>query len=356
MAELADKLAAKGSAFQRARLGSLPYNLLKSGQWEKYYKILSEFEFLSQKIEHPEFGVQALIADYELIDTSEESPNAEKVKALKLIQGALQLSAHILCKEKTQLAEQLLGRMQGFEVPSIQVLLEVAKQRKQTPWLRPLTASLTPPGGRLLRTLSGHSYSVNAVALSLDGTKVISGSGDHTLKVWSLDTQEERLTLNGHSDRVNAVAISPDGTKVISGSTDSTLKVWHLDTGEERLTLNGHSDRVNAVAISPDGTKVISGSTDSTLKVWHLDTGEELLTLKGHSFSVDAVALSPDGTRVISGSDDHTLKVWHLDTGEVIASFTGDSPLFCCAFAPDGMTIVAGDALGRMPFLRLEGA
>ncbi len=38
------------------------------------------------------------------------------------------------------------------------------------------------------------------------------------------------------------------------------------------------------------------------------------------------------------------IKVWHLDMREVIASFTGDSPLSCCAFAPDSETIVAGDA------------
>jgi hypothetical protein len=50
------------------------------------------------------------------------------------------------------------------------------------------------------------------------------------------------------------------------------------------------------------------------------------------------------------------VKLWHLDRGEVIASVTGNSPLFCCAFAPDGVTIVAGDAIGRMHFLRWEGS
>jgi WD40 repeat protein len=131
--------------------------------------------------------------------------------------------------------------------------------------------------------------------------------------------------------------------------------VWNLETGQELLTLKGHSSWVRAVALSPDGTKVISASADKTIKVWNLDTQEELLTLKGHSGAVEAVALNPDGTKVISGSRDSTLKVWNLDAGEVIASFTGDGALTRCAFAPDGVTIVAGDALGRMHFLRLEG-
>ncbi len=33
-------------------------------------------------------------------------------------------------------------------------------------------------------------------------------------------------TLEGHSDDVESVAFSPDGTKIISGSVDKTVKIW----------------------------------------------------------------------------------------------------------------------------------
>ncbi|MFN6480330.1 WD40 repeat domain-containing protein, partial [Nostoc sp. DedQUE07] len=68
----------------------------------------------------------------------------------------------------------------------------------------------------------------------------------------------------------------------------------------------------------------------------------------------NAVAVTPNGKQVISTSDDWTLKIWNLDTGEVIATFTGESYMYCCAVAPDSVTIVAGDASGRVHFLRLE--
>uniref|UniRef100_UPI0026035ED8 hypothetical protein n=1 Tax=Mastigocoleus sp. MO_188.B34 TaxID=3036635 RepID=UPI0026035ED8 len=51
----------KSAAFQRARLNSLPYNLIRSGKLEKYCKLLANFKFIYQKINHPSFGVQALI-------------------------------------------------------------------------------------------------------------------------------------------------------------------------------------------------------------------------------------------------------------------------------------------------------
>ena len=120
--EIADKLA-KSPAFQRARLSSLPYNLVKSRKSEKYFQILTNLVFLEAKINHPELGLQALINDYDLIDEAEVShyseSNYSKVKALKLIQGALRLSAHILNEDKTQLAGQLLIRLQYFQISAL---------------------------------------------------------------------------------------------------------------------------------------------------------------------------------------------------------------------------------------------
>jgi WD40 repeat protein len=79
-----------------------------------------------------------------------------------------------------------------------------------------------------------------------------------------------------------------------------------------------------------------------------------LRTLRGHEGGVWAVAVTGDGRYAVSGSDDQTLKVWDLSSGQVVASFCGDSAIHCCAIAPDKRTIIAGDALGRVHFLRLE--
>ncbi|MEM1394016.1 MAG: WD40 repeat domain-containing protein, partial [Cyanobacteria bacterium P01_H01_bin.150] len=209
-------------AFQRARLSCLPDNLVKSGNLERYYKLLADFNFISQKINHPSFGVQALIEDYDLIDNSEvlNSPeyNSEKIKILKLIQGTLRLSSHVIAEDKNQLPGQLLGRLLSFQKPEIQQLLEQAKNNQNFPWLRPLINSLTPPGGALLRTFRGHSSRVNAVAIAPNGKQAISASADKTLKLWNLQTGEIEHTFTGHSSRINAVAIASNGKQAISAS------------------------------------------------------------------------------------------------------------------------------------------
>ncbi len=131
--------------------------------------------------------------------------------------------------------------------------------------------------------------------------------------------------------------------------------MWDLSSGELLTTLIGHTAEVLDVAIAPDGKTAISASWDNTLKVWDLLSGEAMKTLQGHTSSVRAVVLAPDGKTAVSASGDNTLKVWDLFSGKEIASFSGEIDMLCCGVTPDGATIVAGEELGRVHFLRLEG-
>lgn len=82
--------------------------------------------------------------------------------------------------------------------------------------------------------------------------------------------------------------------------------------------------------------------------------GPLVRTLAGYGDWVNAVAVTVEGQRAVSASDDKTLKVWDVATGHLIATFAGDGATRACAVTGDG-TIVAGDALGQVHFLRLEG-
>ena len=94
---------------------------------------------------------------------------------------------------------------------------------------------------------------------------------------------------------------------------------------------------------------------DETLRLWDVATGETLRIFMGHTHWVSSCAFSPDGRQVLSTSYDETLRLWDLTTGETLAIWHTDAGLRCCAFHPDGVRVLAGDARGGVHFLTIGG-
>ena len=106
----------------------------------------------------------------------------------------------------------------------------------------------------------------------------------------------------------------------------------------------------------PDG-RLASGADDRTIKIWDPASGQLKATLKGHSGVVWALAVLPDG-RLASGADDLTIKLWDPASREPKSSqpqFVADAAILALAFLPAVSTLVAGDASGRLHWLRLPG-
>jgi WD40 repeat protein len=99
-------------------------------------------------------------------------------------------------------------------------------------------------------------------------------------------------TLKGHTKFVWSVAFSNDGTRIVSGSKDRTVRLWDVKTGTLLQTLTGHSNVVFSVSFSIDNHYIASGSHDKTIRVWNVATGENVQTLTGHTLPVSSVAFS----------------------------------------------------------------
>jgi WD40 repeat protein len=202
--------------------------------------------------------------------------------------------------------------------------------------------------------LSGHSAAVWCLAFSPDGQRLATGSVDHTIKLWDVQTGREAITLRGHSDLVCAVAFRPDGHQLVSASHDSTVRVWDATPSEGTpdpgcLTLRGPGAGVNAVAFHPrDRRLVASADTDGTVRLWDVGNGEQIRTLHGRAEIVRGLAFSPDGQRLAAAGggiqkSKKGVTVW--DTGswqEVPPSpLATTGGLHSVAFSLDGRLLAA---------------
>lgn len=111
----------------------------------------------------------------------------------------------------------------------------------------------------------------------------------HTIEMnWRTNPIRPPKILNGHDDHV-ITCLQFSGNRIVSGSDDNTLKVWSAVTGKCLRTLVGHTGGVWSSQMS--GNLIISGSTDRTLKVWDAESGMCKHTLYGHTSTVRCMHL-----------------------------------------------------------------
>ena len=197
----------------------LAWHLAEAGRREELRALLLSLEWLEAKLKAA--GPAALLADFRYLAGDKE---------LKRLEGALRLASHVLARRPEELAAQLLGRLARPASPGIEALLEQAAAWRGRPWLRPRRATLTPPGGALIRTLAGHSGPVQAVAVTPDGRRAVSGSDDATLRLWDLESGRELACFTGDGP-MPCCAIAPDGVRLVAGDALGRLHLLEFIEG-----------------------------------------------------------------------------------------------------------------------------
>ena len=77
-------------------------------------------------------------------------------------------------------------------------------------------------------------------------------------------------TIQEHVGIVASVALSPDGSRIVSGSHDRTVQVWDSKARDEVAALPNRLYPVESVTFSPDGSVIAFGMWGGSVYIWLL--------------------------------------------------------------------------------------
>jgi WD40 repeat protein len=248
------------------------------------------------------------------------------------------------------------------------------KAGKKLPEAPPITVGLQ----RAEHVLQGHKEWVRCLALSPDGTRLLTGDDGGLAILWDVSGRKEvrRLQVPG---RITAAALTPDAGLAALCETcpripydpkaPNATRVWDLATGTVKLDLTkeftgmyGRFINMHAAAFADNGKLLAVGQNDeaAVLKAYlaSVATGKKVrdlgYTSQGNA-GITGIVAHPDGKHLATCGRDTLVRIWQLADGKMVkeigktrgpGSFDGSSWLHAISFSADGLWLAGADMGG----------
>lgn len=152
------------------------------------------------------------------------------------------------------------------------------------------------------------------VRFSADGSRIISGHEDGTVKVWR-EGKSEPVRVLKTGETGETFALSPGEKLLASNPGEEPPRVWDWAASKRVATVGDDASYSHGLAFSPDGRRLATSDILGAMYVWDAKSGKQLLELDGGISSDDALAFSPDGRLLASGGENQNIITWDAQTG-----------------------------------------
>ncbi len=195
-------------------------------------------------------------------------------------------------------------------------------------------------GGKQLLPPLRHDQAVTCMALSPDDRLILTGSSDHTARLWEAHSGVLIGQPLQHQGQISQVAFSPKGQIAATASYDKTAAVWDIRDGKRIGPALDHRDRVNDLCFSPDGRLLVTACDDGSAFVWdQSSTSSAPLELK-HGGKVQFSKFCPRGDVIATSGNDDRLMLWNARTGSLLGeAIKPGGRILEIMFSPDGRVL-----------------
>lgn len=235
------------------------------------------------------------------------------------------------------------------------------------------TAFTRKVGSPFSRSADVHQGCFSTLPAAASPLLLTCGHWDNCFQCFSLADGRLLRTIRQHNDVVTCIAVSSDGSTVVTGSRDTTLMVWktQVTAGERRrgglgmysdrnpksetvvlptpaAVLCGHGDAVTAVAVCAELDLVVSGSKDGTL-ILHTLRDWRYMRSASHpgGGAIDRLVVSPNGLVAVYSHDDIMIHVASINA-KWLASAEANGRLSSLCVSACGDYLVTGGERGQI--------
>ncbi|XP_067365442.1 sterol regulatory element-binding protein cleavage-activating protein isoform X6 [Channa argus] len=143
--------------------------------------------------------------------------------------------------------------------------------------------------------------------------RVVTGSQDHTVRVYRLEDSCCLFTLQGHSGGITAIYI--DQTMVLaSGGQDGAICLWDVLTGSRVSLVYGHRGDVTSLVCT--NSCVISSGLDDLICIWDRSTGIKLYSIQQEVGCGASLGVISESLLVTGGQG--CVSFWDLNFGDLL--------------------------------------
>ncbi|HRQ37127.1 MAG TPA: TIR domain-containing protein [Chloroflexota bacterium] len=200
---------------------------------------------------------------------------------------------------------------------------------------------------------AAHTEQVNDLALTQDGSQLVTASADG-LYLWDMATlqagdlaEAQATTFIPTEQSLTTLALAPDNQTIAAAGQTRGVWLWDRLTGTLQSSL-ANDQTVSALAFSPDGRLLATSGGEVGLNgnlvitVWDTTTGQAVIDPIRPASRVSDIIFTPDGNHFVTAEDHGRVQFYNSSTGEAENLFPHNEAVYTLAFSADGRYLATG--------------
>ena len=203
---------------------------------------------------------------------------------------------------------------------------------------------------RMIDEKAAHRDWIRSVAFAQDAPILAAGSGDGTASLWQVTGQQMApiTRIPQQPTRLRAVALSADGTVLVTAGEDATLRAHTAGEPTGARPRLRHVDWIRAVARNDRGITV-AGCEDGSLRTWENPEQAQPVVISRGRNTVWSTAFAGNGQFALLGRGDGTLDLLDRNTAQIVRTISaGPGRVWSLAAGGQLISAACGDGAVRL--------